>query len=153
MIKSKASLTYWKAQDIHDDSNDNSELAKGIWGLMQIARVLRDRRVESGALTLGSPEVKFDMDENKNPQSVKIYETIDTNWLVEEFMLLANVYVAIKIKDHFPAYAVLRWHDSPKPKEMAEFQSLLEKYGYSIHLENSKSFADSLDAATWISDP
>jgi len=34
------------------------------------------------------------MDENKNPKDVKIYQTIDTNWLVEEFMLLANVYVA-----------------------------------------------------------
>lgn len=52
---------------------------------------------------------------------MKIYETIDTNWLVEEFMLLANVYVAIKIKDHFPAYSVLRKHDSPKPKEIQEF--------------------------------
>lgn len=63
VIKSKASLTYRKAQDIHDDSKDNSELALGIWGLMQIAWVLRDKRIESGALTLGSPEVKFDMDE------------------------------------------------------------------------------------------
>lgn len=88
---------------------------------MTIARVLWDWRTDAGALTLGSPEVWFDMDDQKNPQSVKIYETIDTNWLVEEFMLLANVYVAMKIKDHFPAYAVLRRHDSPKPKEVAEF--------------------------------
>lgn len=61
------------------------------------------------------------MDEKKNPKDVKIYETMDTNWLVEEFMLLANIYVAKKIVSHFPAYAVLRRHNSPKPKEIEEF--------------------------------
>jgi exosome complex exonuclease DIS3/RRP44 len=83
--------------------------------------VLRNKRTQDGALNLASPEVKFDMDADKNPKDVKIYETIDTNWLVEEFMLLANIYVARKIVTHFPAYSVLRRHNSPKPTEIEEF--------------------------------
>jgi len=87
------------------------------------------------------------MDEAKNPKDVRIYETMDTNWLVEEFMLLANIYVAKKIVSHFPSYSVLRRHNSPKPKEIEEFSKLLEKYGYQIHLESSKSLAECLDEA------
>jgi len=121
VIRSKASLTYRKAQDIHDDKKDNSDIALGIRGLMWIAWVLWDRRNLQGALSLDSPEVKFDMDEHKNPKDVRIYETIDTNWLVEEFMLLANIYVARKIVSHYPAYSVLWRHNSPKPKEIEEF--------------------------------
>ena len=39
----------------------------------------------------------------------------ETNSLVEEFMLLANVSVAKKIYDHFPEHAVLRKHPVPSP--------------------------------------
>lgn len=45
-----------------DDKKDNSNLTKSLRGLLQIARVLRDRRVAAGALTLASPELKFKLD-------------------------------------------------------------------------------------------
>ena len=37
----------------------------------------------------------------------------ETNSLVEEFMLLANISVAKKIYEHFPQHAVLRKHQKP----------------------------------------
>jgi exosome complex exonuclease DIS3/RRP44 len=141
------------ANNMIDDEDDQSGLTKGIRGLMGIADKLRAKRVEDGALTLASPEVKFDMDEGKNPTDVMLYETMKTNYLVEEFMLLANISVARKIVSHYPSYAVLRKHDSPKVKEMEEFSKLLGKYGYSIHLESSKSLAESLDMARRANDP
>ena len=39
----------------------------------------------------------------------------ETNSLVEEFMLLANISVAKKIFQHFPEFSVLRRHPSPPP--------------------------------------
>jgi exosome complex exonuclease DIS3/RRP44 len=45
VINSKASLNYYKAQEMIDDKNDNSPLTKSLRGLLTIARVLRDRRV------------------------------------------------------------------------------------------------------------
>lgn len=38
----------------------------------------------------------------------------ETNSLIEEFMLLANVAVAEKITSHFPSNSILRKHSSPK---------------------------------------
>jgi exosome complex exonuclease DIS3/RRP44 len=44
----------------------------------------------------------------------------DTNSLIEEYMLLANVAVAEKIVSTFPSISILRKHSSPKPKQMKE---------------------------------
>lgn len=154
IIRSVASLTYKDAQGMIDDTNDNSELTQSIRHLMEIAVALRKKRNEAGALTLASPEVKFNLErETLNPTDVALYQHVNTNFLVEEFMLLANVAVASKIVDTYPSYSVLRKHESPKPKELEEFKKLLGKFGFGIHSESSKALAESLDKAKKEKDP
>jgi len=65
----------------------------------------------AGALNLASPEVKIHLDsaESSDPIDVEQKELRETNSLVEEFMLLANISVAKKIQETFPQTAVLRW--------------------------------------------
>jgi exosome complex exonuclease DIS3/RRP44 len=87
--------------------------------LLEIARYLRNKRNEAGALTLSSPEVKFTFDKEKeNPTDVSEYLHVDTHFMIEEFMLLANIAVAEKIVMHYPSFAILRRHPPPKPKEV-----------------------------------
>ena len=64
----------------------------------------------AGALNLASPEVKINLDsaESSDPIDVEQKELRETNSLVEEFMLLANISVARKIQETFPQTAVLR---------------------------------------------
>ena len=64
----------------------------------------------AGALDLASPEVKIQLDssESSDPIDVEQKELRETNSLVEEFMLLANISVAKRIQDAFPQTAVLR---------------------------------------------
>lgn len=148
IIRSVASLTYKQAQSMIDDKSDKSELTKSIRYLMKIAVQLRQKRNDAGALTLASPEVRFNLEKDTlNPTDVALYQHVDTNFLVEEFMLLANVAVATKIAETYPSYSVLRRHDSPKPKELEEFKRLLLKFGYTINSESSKALAESLDIA------
>lgn len=66
--------------------------------------------MKAGALNLASPEVKIHMEsaESSDPIDVKQKELMETNSLVEEFMLLANISVATKIHETFPLTAVLR---------------------------------------------
>jgi exoribonuclease R len=45
-----------------DDPKDKSDLTQSLRYLLLIARVLRDRRFQSGALALSSTEVKFKLD-------------------------------------------------------------------------------------------
>jgi exoribonuclease R len=67
--------------------------------------------MDAGALNLASPEVKIHMDsaESSDPIDVEQKELRETNSLVEEFMLLANISVARKIQETFPLTSVLRY--------------------------------------------
>jgi len=115
VIRSKRALNYGEAQKMIDDVKDNSELTNSIRDLNYLAKKLKAKRVENGALQLASTQVKFTFDEEThNATDVAFYHLYDTNSLVEEFMLLANVAVAEKIVTHFPSNSVLRKHSSPK---------------------------------------
>lgn len=85
-------------------------LTEGIRLLNHIARQLRAKRMAAGALNLASPEVKIHLEsaESSGPVDVETKELFETNSLVEEFMLLANISVAERIYKQFPQTAVLR---------------------------------------------
>ena len=98
MIKSRAALDYYTAQDMIDNPDDKSELTESLRRLLKIATVLRNRRNDQGALTLASPEIKFKLDVDiENPTDASEYKHVSTHYMIEEFMLLANIAVAEKI--------------------------------------------------------
>jgi exosome complex exonuclease DIS3/RRP44 len=86
------------------------ELTTSIRLLNSLAGKLKAGRMIAGALNLASPEVKIHLDssESSDPIDVEQKEMRETNSLVEEFMLLANISVARKIQETFPQTAVLR---------------------------------------------
>eukprot|EP00934_Nitzschia_sp_Nitz4_P000339 Nitzschia sp. Nitz4//scaffold326_size20077//3326//6553//NITZ4_008710-RA/size20077-processed-gene-0.45-mRNA-1//-1//CDS//3329547924//339//frame0 len=155
IIHSIAALTYQEAQSFIDqpDAGDDPR-ANAVKGLAALARKFRQRRLDAGALTLASPEVKFVLDsESLNPTDVQAYALLEANALVEEFMLLANVTVSKKILRHYPTLSVLRRHPSPN---RSMFESLITKArcrGIAIDIEDSKRLADSLDQAVVPGEP
>ena len=154
IIRSRWSGNYYKAQDMIDDESDKTELTMSLRGLLKIARVLRDRRMQAGALTLASPELKFKLDnESQNPTDVSEYRHVDTHFMVEEFMLLANVAVAERLADYYPSFAILRRHPLPKEKALRDLVDQLSKFGFEISTESSKKLAESLDKAYRPNDP
>lgn len=60
IIHSIAALTYEQAQGLIDQPEENSSEIKcgAVKRLAAIARILRNKRIAAGALTLASPEVK-----------------------------------------------------------------------------------------------
>ena len=171
IIHSIAALTYQQAQALIDqpdtnidttiDTNsshqDNNDVQAGaVKRLAKLARTFRKRRIDAGALTLASPEVKFVLDsESLNPTDVQSYALLEANALVEEFMLLANVTVGKKILRHYPTLSVLRRHPAPNRTMFSSLVSKAKSRGIHIDIEDSKRLADSLDAAATIipSDP
>lgn len=78
--------------------------------LNSLAIKLKQARIDAGALSLSSPELKIHLNssETTGPIDVEQKEQLETNSLVEEFMLLANISVARRIQEAYPATAVLR---------------------------------------------
>ncbi|XP_039020455.1 exosome complex exonuclease RRP44 homolog A-like [Hibiscus syriacus] len=67
-----------------------------------LAKIMRQRRIVKGALTLASAEVKFQIDtETHDPLDIGMYQIREATQMVEEFMLAANVSVAKQIRECF----------------------------------------------------
>jgi len=146
VISSKASLTYTEAQLIIDDPSRKDNLALSLRSLNSLAKILKKRRTDDGALTLASPEVRFLMDsETHQPMDVINKQLLETNSLVEEFMLLANISVAKKIYEHFPQYAVLRKHQKPPVSNFDTLIKAAEGQNQKIDVETGRALQISLD--------
>ena len=154
VIKSDAALTYAEAQTMMDDADDDSPLANDLRRINRCARALRARRVEAGALTLASPEVRFELDkETSDPLDVGMYVTREANQMVEEMMLLANVASAEAILRAFPSHALLRRHPTPAERMFEPLLRACRAAGVAVDVSSSRALADSLDAAVRDDDP
>ncbi|XP_075997887.1 exosome complex exonuclease RRP44 [Genypterus blacodes] len=148
IINSKASLTYAEAQMRIDDSTKNDDITQSLRGLNKLAKILKKQRIQKGALTLSSLEVRFHMDsETHDPIDLQTKELMETNSMVEEFMLLANISVAKKIYDEFSDCALLRKHPAPPPSNYDILIKAAKSKDVAIHTDSAKALADSLDVA------
>ncbi|KAG0246451.1 mitotic control protein dis3 [Mortierella sp. GBAus27b] len=154
VIASKASFTYEEAQNRIDDDRMQDDLTKGIRILNQLAKKLKQKRLDNGALTLASPEVRFSLErDTQDPVDVEMKELKETNALVEEFMLLANISVARKIHEKFPDSAMLRCHPTPPATNFEKLEKAVSRLGITIDHSSSKALSDSLDKAVIPEDP
>ena len=147
VIRSREAFSYEQAQLRIDDLSQKDDLTKGMRILLMLSKKLRQKRMDAGALNLASPEVRVQTEsETSDPIDVKTKELLDTNSLVEEFMLLANISVASKIYEAFPQTALLRRHAPPPKTNFEELSNQLKvKRGLELKTESSKTLADSLD--------
>lgn len=177
VIRSDQRLAYEEAQEIIENgaqtlkqSNSkankqamNKEVANAILELHKLATILREQRYSDGAINFETQEVKFRLDENAKPIGVYIKEQKEANWLIEEFMLLANRSVAehigknrnkkakgknntgnqaIKKSDNSKTF-VYRVHDEPNPEKLNTFVEFVGKLGFKMKVGNRKALADS----------
>jgi exosome complex exonuclease DIS3/RRP44 len=147
VIKSREAFSYEQAQIRVDDASQQDELTKAMRTLLVLSKKFKQKRMDAGALSLSSPEVRIEMEsETSDPIDVKTKKHLDTMSLVEEFMLLANTSVAAKIYEAFPQTAMLRRHGAPPKSNFEELANQLKvKRGLELHTSSSKELADSLD--------
>lgn len=155
VIKSREAFSYEQAQIRIDDNSQQDDLTKGVRMLLMLSKKLKQKRMDAGALSLSSPEVKVQMEsETSDPIDVKTKELLDTNSLVEEFMLLANISVARRIYEAFPQTALLRRHAAPPKTNFDELANQLKvKKGLDLQVDSSRAVADSLDRCADAAEP
>ncbi|KAG5241562.1 exosome complex exonuclease RRP [Salix suchowensis] len=148
IIKSSAALSYVEAQARMDDSRLVDPLTKDLRNMNALAKIMRQRRIQRGALTLASAEVKFQIDtETHDPLDIGMYQIREANQMVEEFMLAANVSVAEKILKEFPECSLLRRHPTPTKEMLGPLLRTAAAAGLNLDVTSSKALADSLDRA------
>lgn len=155
VIRSREAFSYEQAQLRIDDQSQTDDLTQGMRTLLMLSKKLKQKRYDAGALNLASPEVKVQMEsETSDPVDVQTKRLLDTNSLVEEFMLLANITVAQKNYEAFPQTALLRRHAAPPKNNFEELANQLKvKKGLELRVDSSKALADSLDTCVDSSEP
>lgn len=111
--------------------------------LNRLAKILRSKRFEHGAINFERNEVRFEIDDKGKPISVYFKIAKDANKLVEEFMLLANRTVAESIakvpKNKKPKTFPYRVHDLPDPNKLMNLSDFIVKFGYKLKTSGSKT--------------
>ena len=96
VIDSNHRLDYDQAQAIIEGKDTTSEptLIEAITTLNKLASIMKENERKAGAIDFDRPEMKVEVDEKGKP--IRVYQKIskEANWLIEEFMLLANRTVA-----------------------------------------------------------
>lgn len=137
VIYSDRRFTYEEAQErLEQKSGDFHE---EINALNVLAKKLRKKRFNNGAVNFETVEVKFKLDEQGTPLGVIPKERKDAHMLIEEFMLLANKRVAEfifnKVKQANPLTFVYRTHDNPDPEKLDTFSSFARRFGHQLDFE------------------
>ncbi len=141
IINSNRRFTYEEAQNVIETGE--GDFKEEILTLDKLAKQLREKRFNTGAINFDRYEVKFEIDENGKPLSVYFKESKDANKLIEEFMLLANKTVAESIgktpKKQKAKTFVYRVHDLPDPEKMENFAEFIRRFGYKLKTTGSES--------------
>ncbi len=119
------------------------EFANELITLDKIAKKLRSARFKAGSVKFDREELRFEIDESGKPLSCYYKKSKDANKLIEEFMLLANKYVAEsvgKVKKPQKAKTLpYRIHEEPDPSKLQTLGLFVKKFGYKLKTSGKKS--------------
>ena len=146
-ICSDARLDYDQAQAIIDGSASEApaELREAILAVDSLAKIFKEGRRKAGAIDFDRPEMKVECDTEGRP--VKVYQHIscEANFLIEEWMLLANRTVAEwvatggqmnGVPQKNAKTFVYRVHGEPDEIKLANLRNFAKGFGYRMDKEN-----------------
>ncbi|MBR6858476.1 MAG: ribonuclease R [Bacteroidales bacterium] len=132
------------------------EVKEAVLTLNKLALKFRKKRFANGAVSFDRPEMKVDIDENGKPVGVHQKFSKEANWLIEEFMLLANKSVAEFVASDGkmggkavknPKTFVYRVHDEPNLEKVTGLREFAGNLGYKMGpIGSGKDIALSLNS-------
>ena len=121
-------------------------LKEAVLASFSIAMKLRDARFRSGAISFDRPEMKVIVDEKGRPVDVRQKVSKEANWLIEEFMLLANRAVATVVSKLGKSF-VYRVHEEPNAEKLDSLRRFVGNFGYKLGpAGNGREIAASLNS-------
>ena len=138
-IPAEISLTN-KSYSIENDIYDSIQL------LHHAALKRRKNRLKKGAINFNKQEIKFELDKENKPSQILLKESKEANHLIEEYMLLANEYVAkyIGVRKSAPPF-VYRVHAEPDEEKLAQLARIAFGLGYKLNLNSPDLIAKSIN--------
>ena len=132
ITRSKARLVYDDVNALFDGDAHQRELMAGLEEtLMQmraLARRIRARREEAGAIDFDTEEPKFVLGAQGEPAEIIKRERGEAEMMIEDFMLTANECVARFAREH-GVPLLYRVHEKPDPEKLDILKGFLDSIG------------------------
>lgn len=121
------------------------EIKDSIILLNKIATDLRAKRINKGSILFNKKEVKFILNNEKEPIDTIVKESKASNKLVEEFMLLANKKVAEIFLKQKNKKNIYRIHDHPDEEKLIALERIIKNLGYKNRFESYKNLHQNIN--------
>lgn len=144
IINVRERMTYKDVQKILDKSDKDilkkyNNYIEDFKSMEELAKILKNRRMEQGYLNLDIPESKIDLDLNGKVIDIGKYETSFANEIIEQFMLIANETIAEKFF-WLEAPFIYRVHEEPDLEKIKELNKFLYNFGLKIKASKDNIF-------------
>lgn len=134
IICSDHRFDYAAAQAIIEGKKPTTPVEEAIITLDKLAHILKNKRFKAGAINFDRPEMKVEIDSTGRPVDVHQVFSKEANWLIEEFMLLANRTVAEFIAKQNKTF-VYRVHGEPNEEKLGGLRRFASNFGYKMEGE------------------
>ncbi len=130
VIRSAKRFTYKEAKKVLDGKKESPHAAT-LALMVEVCRLLKQRRYDRGSIEFALPELVVLVDEKGTPYGTD-YITYDiTHQMVEEFMLKANEMVALHLYEH-GKNLTYRVHEEPAEENLRDFSLLAAAFGFRV---------------------
>lgn len=131
-IRSRRRLSYEEVQEMLDGNRTLGDgVDEALRTLDDLARGLRRRREERGALDLDLPEARVILDDDGIPLDVQKVERLESHRLIEDWMVAANEAVA-RACEARGLPALYRVHEPPVRERTEELREFLGRLGLKL---------------------
>lgn len=124
-------ITAEEYERIKNTANKYSQFIEHFLRMRELKDILKKRRDLNGSLNLNIPESKIILNKNGVAVDVQKYDYLESNEVIEQFMLTANETVAESFY-YVQAPFIYRNHETPEMEKIDELNKFLFGLGYKI---------------------
>lgn len=124
-------ITTEEYERIKNTANKYSQFIEHFLRMRELKEILKKRRDLNGSLNLNIPESKIILNKNGVAVDVQKYDYLESNEVIEQFMLTANETVAESFY-YVQAPFIYRNHEIPEMEKIDELNKFLFGLGYKI---------------------
>ncbi|MGF6907462.1 ribonuclease R [Fusobacterium sp. PH5-44] len=135
VINSVHRMTYTDVNHIINGNVDltskYADISEMIFQMLELSKIIRNKKYESGNIDFDIPEIKVILDDNNEVLSVEKRERGESERIIEDFMIKANETVAEKLF-YMEIPSIYRTHEKPDIQRIKTLNETLMKFHYRV---------------------
>ncbi|HPM02125.1 MAG TPA: VacB/RNase II family 3'-5' exoribonuclease [Candidatus Cloacimonadota bacterium] len=138
VINSNARLTYEEVDQLFEGEAHtfDENMVSLLNAMRKLSALLSKKRVKLGYLRFDLPEVEYVFDDEGYLIDLKRSRETDSHTLIENFMLIANEYVA-KVLTKYAGTTIYRIHEEPEEDDLMKIRDILKFHKIEFKIEHN----------------